>query len=127
MKPLDIKAGRSTPGIKFYPGENTLSFVGSSLPENVAVFYKPVIDWINELNPSSFTHKPLRIVFKLAYYNSGTIRCLAEILGTIKNLHDKGLNYTIEWHYDTDDDIIREAGEELSEVLEIKFNMIPNE
>lgn len=127
MKPLDIKAGRSTPGIQFYPGDNTLSFSGSSLPENVHVFYKPVIDWINELNPSSFTDKPLRIIFKLTYYNSGTIRCLTEILSTIKNLHNKGLNYTIEWYYDTDDDIIREAGEELSEVLEIKFNLVPNE
>ncbi len=125
MNPLEIQAGRSTPGIKFNPDENTLSFIGSSLPENVHIFYKPVIDWINELNPSSFTEKPLNIIFRLSYYNSGTIRCLAEILNAIKDLNGKGLNYSIEWHYDTDDDIIREAGEELSDVLNMKFLMIP--
>jgi hypothetical protein len=126
MKPLEIQAGRSTPGIKFIPGDNILSIMGSSLPENVHIFYKPVIDWINELNPLSFSDKPLRIIFKLMYYNSGTIRCLAEILRAVKDLHEKGLNYSIEWHYDADDDIIREAGEELSEILEMEFDMIPN-
>ncbi len=127
MKQLEIPAGRSTPAIQYNPDENILSFVGSSLPENVHIFYKPVIDWITELNPSSFKDKPLRIVFKLAYYNSGTIRCLAEILGTVKNLHGEGLKSTIEWHYDADDDIIREAGEELADVLGMEFKMMPNE
>ncbi|MBN2275379.1 MAG: DUF1987 domain-containing protein [Bacteroidales bacterium] len=124
MRDLNIQAGRSTPGITYIPEENVLTISGSSLPENVHAFYKPVIEWIDEFSLSPILEPPMRIILKIQYYNSGTIRFLAEMLKMISRLHEKGLDLSVDWYYEADDDIIREAGEELSEILDMQFNMI---
>lgn len=125
MRTLDIPAGKSTPDISYNPEQNKLSIIGSSLPENVYIFYKPVIDWLEEFSASPVLEPAMRIILKIQYYNSGTIRFLAEILNGLGKLRDKGLHFSVDWHYETDDDIIREAGEELAEIAGISFNMIP--
>ena len=124
MRPLNIQAGKSTPGIIYDPEENMLSISGSSLPENVYTFYKPVIEWIDEFSTSPVLEPAMRMMLKIHYYNSGTIRFLAEILDILGKLRQKGLQFSVDWYYEADDDIIREAGEELAEIAGIKFNMI---
>jgi hypothetical protein len=124
MRSLTIQAGKSTPSILYDPADNILSISGSSLPENVHAFYKPVIEWIHEFSASPVLEPAMRIVLKIQYYNSGTIRFLAEILDIIGKLRTKGLQFSVDWYYEADDDIIREAGEELAEIIGMKFNMI---
>ncbi|MBN1416451.1 MAG: DUF1987 domain-containing protein [Bacteroidales bacterium] len=124
MRPLDIQAGKTTPRILYNAGENVLSIIGSSLPENVYTFYEPVMEWINEFAASPVFEPPLRIIFKIQYYNSGTIRYLAEMLTAVSKMRNKGLEYTVYWYYETDDDNIKEAGEDLSEITETQFNMV---
>jgi len=124
MKPLNIQAGKSTPGIYYDPEENLLSISGSSLPENVYTLYKPVIDWIEEFSASPVLEPAMRIILKIQYFNSGTLRFLAEILDIMGKLRAKGLQFSVDWYYDADDDIIRETGEELADIAGMKFNMI---
>ncbi len=46
MDNLEIKETEFTPRIMFNREEHILEFDGVSRPENVALFYNPVIDWI---------------------------------------------------------------------------------
>jgi hypothetical protein len=124
MRPLDIHAGKTTPRILYSPEENIFQIIGSSLPENVYSMYEPVMGWIQEFIASPIMVPPLRIIFKIQYYNSGSIRYFAEILTRIATLRDRGLQYSVEWHYEADDDNIREAGEDLSDISETPFTMI---
>jgi hypothetical protein len=124
MRPLDIQAGRTTPRILYNPEENILQVIGSSLPENVYSLYEPVMEWIKEFVESPVLNPDLRIIFQIQYYNSGTIRYLAELLTKIADLHSKGLKYSVEWHYESDDENIRQAGEDLSDISETPFAMI---
>ena len=125
MRSLDIQAGKTTPRILYDPKENVLSIIGSSLPENVYSFYEPIMEWISEFSTSPLLNPAMQIIFKIQYYNSGTIRYLAELLSTIARMKDKGLQFSVEWYYEADDENIREAGEDLAEITETKFNMIP--
>jgi hypothetical protein len=127
MRALNIQGGKSTPSINYDQDENIFSIKGSSLPENVYAFYKPVIDWLDEFLASPVLEPAMRIILKIQYYNSGTIRFLAEILNLLGKLRDKGLKFSVDWHYEADDDIIREAGEELAEIAGIEFNMISSQ
>lgn len=104
--------------------ENILRIIGSSLPENVYTLYEPVMEWVEEFLASPLLNPPLRIIFKIQYYNSGTIRYFAELLMKIATLHDRGLQYSVEWHYEEGDDNIRDAGEDLSDISETPFAMI---
>lgn len=125
MKRIDIKPGKLTPGISYDPDKNTFSITGSSLPENVHEFYKPVIQWFDEyLEGADKIAKPLKIYVKLAYYNSSSMRYIHEIFARIAKIYKKGIETSIEWHYEKDDDILREAGQDLAEIVGLEFNFI---
>ena len=51
---------------------------------------------------------------------------LKNIARTIRRLLDTNEEkFTVNWYYDTDDEILREEGSEISEILHKKFNFIP--
>jgi hypothetical protein len=120
-------ASAYTPSINFSPALRMLELKGVSLPENVIEFYSPVIEWLerfeNDYADTLLKEKDrsVRLVFKLSYYNSGTIRYLIAILNKMKRLIDKGIVITIEWHYETDDEHLLDSGKELSELTELPF------
>lgn len=125
MKRIDIKPGKLTPGISYDPEINTFSISGSSLPENVHEFYKPFLQWFDEYAAGADKiTKPLKICVKLAYYNSSSMKYIHEIFARIAKIHQKGIETPIEWHYEKDDDILREAGQDLAEIVGLKFNFI---
>ncbi len=125
MEKLDIKAGKLTPQVTFDPEKNVFSLSGSSLPENVHDFYRPIIQWLDDYeNQLDAIKKPLHIIIKFAYYNSGSMRYIADIFGKIAGIHKKGINTIVDWYYEKEDELLREAGQDLSELVELKFNFI---
>lgn len=127
MESLIRDASTYTPSINFIPSLRMLELKGVSLPENVIEFYSPVIEWLdrfeNEYAETILKEKDrsVRLVFKLSYYNSGTIRYLIAMLNKMKRLIDKGITITIEWHYEKEDEHMLDSGKELSELTELPF------
>ena len=123
-------ASTYTPAIHFTPALKVFELKGVSLPENVIDFYTPVLEWLDKfedeyLEPAlTDSNEHLNLVFKLSYYNSGTIRYLIAILNKMKRFMEKGLAVTIEWFYEKDDEHLLDSGKELSELTEIPFNYI---
>lgn len=125
MKKLDIKPGKLTPGISYNMDNNTLNIYGSSLPENVHEFFKPVLLWLDEYEAGvDKIDKPFRIIVKLAYYNSSSMRYIHDIFSRIAKISKKGIDTSIDWYYEKDDDLLREAGQDLADIVGIKFNII---
>ena len=125
MEKLEIIAGKHTPMVWFDPKENIFSISGSSLPENVHDFYRPILSWLDEYenNISSFK-KPLKITVKFAYYNSGSMRYIAEIFKKISKINQKGMETIVDWYYEKEDELLKEAGEDLAELAGLDFNFI---
>jgi hypothetical protein len=125
MNKLDIKEGKLTPKICFDAESNIFEISGSSLPENVHEFYKPVMNWIKEYELHVFqVNKPLHVAVNFAYYNSSSFKYIVEIFSVIARMNKKGLETNIEWHYEKEDDILKEAGQDISELTGLKFNFI---
>ena len=125
MKSIDIKSGKLTPSISYNPDNNTFSISGSSLPENVHEFYKPILQWFDEyLAGADSISKPFKIAVKLAYYNSSSMRYIHDIFTKIAKISQKGVETSIDWYYEKDDDILKEAGQDLADIVGINFNFI---
>ncbi len=125
MEKLDIKAGKLTPQVVFDPVENHFSISGSSLPENVHDFYKPIMKWLDEYEANlDKVDKPLNVFIKFAYYNSGSMRYIADFFSKIAKISNKGIKTNVDWYYDKDDELLKEAGLDLSELVGLKFNLI---
>ncbi len=125
MEILNIKASKHTPEIRYDQEENTLIFSGSSLPENVHDFYKPVISWLDEYeNNIENINVPLKVSVKFAYYNSGSMRYISDIFTKIARFGKKGITPIVSWYYEKEDELLREAGEDLADITGLDFEFI---
>ena len=134
MQKLIIEPGHRTPGIILSPEENLFRIYGTSSPEDVRIFYYPVMEWIKRLideitndRLKIFTDSnPLRFQIDLLYFNSSSAKFLADILKEMKKLSSIGIPVAIEWYCDEDDIELKEAGKIFSELVKMKFTFIPN-
>ena len=125
MEKYAVKQDRHTPEVLLDAQEMIFKITGSSLPEDVEKFYQPIIDWLDKFVESmNNISKPLNIFVKFNYYNSGSMRYIAEFFKRIKRISDKNIETTVNWYYDEDDDLLYEAGQDLAEVTGLEFKFI---
>jgi hypothetical protein len=125
MEILQIDRTQSTPKVVFDPEEFFLQIKGASRPENAKKFYRPLVDMLDQfINNHPVTATPLSVEIKLTYFNSASMIYLTDIFKLIANLNKKGMKVLIDWYIDSDDDVIREAGLELSDMTGLHFNFI---
>ena len=124
MEPLIIQATRSSPFVLFDPGNQRFEVKGHSYPENAALFYKPVLDWLEEY----FKTASLRCSFEfyLIYLNTSSSKFLMAILDFLEHQYLNGKQLEINWYYDKDNEIARECGDFFKEDRKLPFNLIEN-
>ena len=118
MKPLKIEATRETPEIILDPEIGIFQIKGVSHPENIKVFFAPILDWLDEYFAEIKDEAGKKIVIKFfyKYINSSSLKHLYDLLQKFTTWRDAGINVEIEWNYADDDEDMMEAGEELSEL-----------
>jgi SiaC family regulatory phosphoprotein len=123
MEKIVIEKAEDTPEIIMDAQARRLSFKGRSLPEDVTAFYKPVFDWLESI--SSSLSGEFVIDIDLEYFNTASSKIILDIFMLIEEICD-GQKSTaiIKWHHQGEDDDMREAGEEYSEIVSLKFEMI---
>lgn len=131
MKKLYIAATKNTPEINLSPEDNIFLLSGHSAPEDVRALYYPVIEWFSDYaaqirnNPSIHTYEnPLVMKIDLRYFNSSSAKFIYDIIIVLKNIHQTGVPIAVEWHYDHDDNDMFEAGRDISDIAELRFDFI---
>lgn len=121
----DFKKERTkrTPQINFDINKQIFEISGVSFPEDAEKYYSEIEQWIGHQEPfiAELTNPVIKI--DLDYFNSISLK---NIVRTVRALlaanPDK---FTVDWYYDSDDEISHEEGIEMSEILHKKFNFIP--
>jgi hypothetical protein len=122
MKVIKYEEDGFLPGILLDPEAGKMILTGRACPEDPTEFYKPVFDWLDEYSKNP---KPKTVFeFKLSYYNTATSKILMMILQKMEELSNDGHEVLIRWHFPEDDDDMKEAGEDYSEMVELKFEMV---
>ncbi len=133
MQKLYIDKTHNTPEIKFSPSENIFVIRGTSAPEDVRALYYPVIEWTKifvddalegEL-PQYSSGNPVRLQIDLDYFNSSSAKFLFDIFSELKRLFLKDIKVEVDWYYDKDDADQKEAGADISLLVEMDFTFIP--
>jgi hypothetical protein len=115
MDILNIEGTDETPNVRLDKTAGIFEISGRSLPEDSVSFYNPVMDWITTYgkDPNTSTE----FAFKLDYFNTASSKIILDILKMLAEI--KGV--TILWYSLTDDEEVKEAGEEFSEQVNIPF------
>lgn len=134
MKSLVIKPKKVTPNVVFEPEKGIFEIKGECRPEYVQEFFEPVDKWLDDFKNEIAENKqnylaPIVFVFYLEYINSSTFKYLVILIKKIALLQQSKPDITIEWHYDDDDEDMRDVGMDLKELSEtnIPFKCIPQE
>jgi len=114
---------RNCPGIIYYPERNTLEITGRSIAENPENIFTPLSEWITV----HFTNNhSLNVNIRLEYINSGSSKCLFDILKKLTGYHRSGKNVLMKWLFEEDDESILDLGEHYRDTagIPIKIEMI---
>jgi hypothetical protein len=122
LNDLNIKGTEDTPGIVYDREKNVFELTGRSLPEDVVSFYKPVIEWLAELEKNPIAN--LEFSFKLDYFNTASSKLILDILLEVNDIFNAGTPMKVKWYFLKMDRDLEEAGEEFSELVEIPFELI---
>lgn len=125
MDALRIPSTDDTPEVVLDAASGEFEFGGKSLPEDVASFYDPIIEWIDTYGQNANDKSVFK--FKLTYFNTASSKMILDILMKLEELCENGVDIKVEWHYEEEDEDMEEAGEEYSDIVEVPFEMIPYE
>jgi hypothetical protein len=123
MKKLQIKAKKDSPEITLDP-QGFFKLKGVCHPENVTKFFEPVMDWLDEYKlflAKSDEVKTIKIIIFFKYFNSATYKYMITLLQKINEFTAFNVAVSVEWHYEIDDEEMKEAGEDLFEFSGIKI------
>ena len=132
MKSLIIEATKNTPKIILDPGKNVFEISDVSGPENVQTFYYPVLEWLEKFKTKIVDEKnfiydkvnPLNFKIKLSYFNSSSAKFLYDILNVFKDIQTESQHVKIYWFFQKGDVDMKEAGEDMSEMVGIPFHYV---
>jgi len=122
METIKIQGTEDTPKIILDAGTEIMEISGRSMPEDVSSFYEPVLNWLNEY--AGKPNKKTTFNFKLTYFNTASSKLLLDILMVLEEIHEKGHDVLIRWHYPDDDEDMAEAGEEYADIVDIPFEQV---
>lgn len=125
MKRLEIAPSNNTPHIILDVEAKILSIEGKSFPEDSKEFYRPVIEWMDELKATN--PQEVKIAFNLFYLSSSSIISIKQFLMKAVELTNAGVKTTIVWAYDEDDDDIKKTGEDYQKLTKLNFEYKINE
>jgi len=129
MKELNIESTSTSPKVLFDPKTYSFDISGESRPENASVFYKPILEWVKDLemfftNAKEQINTQFEFNFNFDYFNSTSAKFILDFCKKLGQLHSQGKPIVVRWHYEEDDEDMLEVGREMSRMSKFPFEYI---
>jgi hypothetical protein len=121
MEIINIAATEDTPKVILDHVNKVFEISGRSLPEDVVVFYQPVMQWLDDLEKAPISN--LELAIKLEYFNTASSKLILDILLKLEEINQNGTPLKVKWYYLSSDSDMKEAGEEYSEIVSLPFEI----
>ena len=108
MKRYFKEATNVTPLVEFDPKTGVFLMEGKSMPEDVASFYLPLIEWFEAYAKSP--NKTTEVELKLTYFNTASSKYLLDLLFKLQHIHEDHGGVACRWYYQEEDESMEDAG-----------------
>lgn len=122
MKNFYIQATEESPEIIFDLEKNIFSIKGKSVVSDAESFYAPVLDWLTQV-PGELNEK-ITFEFDLEYFNISSSKRILFILYKLNKLREAGEDIHVVWCFSTEDDEMKEVGEDYAVMVNIPFEFV---
>jgi len=120
MENLYVEGTKMTPNVILDSDKKVFSLTGNSRPENPLQFYKPIFDWLTTYLET--TDEKMVFEVQLDYFNTSTSKVLLDLFELFEKFADTK-NIHVIWLYQSDDEEMQEAGEELLDLVELSHEI----
>ena len=122
LSAVKIAASFDTPEIELNKQQGIFRISGNSYPEDPVVFYAPIHKWFTKYaaNPNSKT--VLEVHFK--YFSTSSTQIFFDIFRILEEMKTQGYDVLIRWLYDTENEEIKENGENYSTLFYVPFELV---
>lgn len=110
-----------TPSIDFNAATGVCMISGESYLENTIEFYRQLLGWLEEYMS---THNAIDFHFSLSYFNTTSSKAILQILLLLKKYKEVGKEVKITWHYNPDDEDMREEAEDYELDSGMQLNIV---
>jgi len=132
MKSYTVKPSDLNPEVIFDPLNNKFEMSGSSRPEDVRELYYPMLEWFRDFRdkcaqnafPGYTKRNPLVFKVTLDYFNSSSAKFLYDIFEELNTINQNSFPVEVHWYYNESDEDMRDAGEEMQNLVELEFRFI---
>lgn len=123
MEAIIIPGTRKTPSIDFNSELGLLEIRGRSNPEDSKIFYRPLINWVEDY--ISHPQAKTTVNIQLEHFNTISSKSLLDLFKRLKTIVSTQKEVNINWYYEKDDEDILDAGRNYEHITGIPFSMIP--
>lgn len=120
MEHLYVEGTKMTPNVILDSDKKVYSITGSSRPENPLQFYKPIFEWLT--NYLEKTEEKMVFEVQLDYFNTSTSKVLLDLFELFEKFAETKDIHVV-WYYESDDEEMQEAGEELLDLVELSHEI----
>ncbi len=123
MNTFYIKQTEDTPLIHFDPETGRFEIKGNSIPENIYLFYDPVLTWLDKYieNPN----KKTEFIFQMKMISSSSSKIFFDLFNKIDALNENtNSEVKVTWLYSIYDDEIREIGIDYRDSMNVSFEIV---
>jgi hypothetical protein len=128
MRKLIIDNTHNSPRVELDPEKNVYQISGESRPYDAEEFYEQIILWLNEfsvyLSEADNITDLVTFNFNFEYFSSSSGKMILDICKILGGLRSKGVNITVNWHFEKDDVDMFEVGKEMSKIVRFPFEFI---
>lgn len=128
MRKLILDQKSNSPKVILDPDRKIYMISGESRPPDVREFYGQILSWLEDfgsyLSKSDHMNDPVIFNFNLEYFNSSSGKLILDICKFLANLHLKGVDITVNWHFEKEDNDMLEAGKEISRIVKFPFEYV---
>ncbi|GAA4824273.1 DUF1987 domain-containing protein [Algivirga pacifica] len=122
MLNLTLKETNTTPYVRFHTS-GKLEISGKSLPDIAAIFYDPILEWIEDYCQQ--LPNETKITIGLSYLNTATMHYIKEIIIHLAEAYeDKPGKLHIIWEIDEEDEDLMELVDIFQSLLSIKIKTV---
>jgi len=119
MDSLYIEATTTTPKIDFNIETGVFKVEGKAIDNDAEAFFKPVLLWLNDY--VKIPHAKTKVIIKLDYFNISSSKRILFMFYKLNELHDKGNDVAVSWHYQEVEDDMLEVGQDFAFMVNIPF------
>ncbi|MFT6997651.1 MAG: hypothetical protein ACJAQ4_001405 [Cryomorphaceae bacterium] len=116
MKAFIRRPTKSTPYVHLDTREGTYLLAGRSIPIDAEQFFRPILNWVDDLSESSVSVIDFR--FRFDFFNIASSKRILFILYKLADLQKKGVQVNIRWMYERFDEDMLEIGQDYSVMIE---------